>query len=183
MNSRHRFLLIRHCQAVGQLPQAELTEVGEVQAGKLAEFLSKWPVDFIKSSTYVRAQQSILPFASFAGLPLNLDERLTERILSTSPIENWRQVICDSFEDLDLHAAGGESGREVQVRTWEAVHETLRRGRQLPILVTHGNLISLFLHSLDPGFGYEQWESLSNPDVFLVQDTEEGNWQFERIWL
>ena len=108
MNSKQQLLLIRHCQAVGQVPQAELTEVGEIQAGELAEFLSEWPVDYIKSSTYERAQQSILPFASLVGLPLNLDERLTERILAVSPLENGRQVIRDSFEDLDLRATGGE---------------------------------------------------------------------------
>ena len=47
----------------------------------------------------------------------------------------------------------------------------------------HGNLISLFLHTLDPAFGYKQQEALSNPDVFLLQKRDPGRIRFERLWL
>ena len=42
--------------------------------------------------------------------------------------------------------------------------------------------MSLVLNSLDPGFGYRGWESLSNPDVFLLQESEDGRVTFERLW-
>ena len=45
MTSGRRLLLVRHCQASGQLPDDPLTEVGFEQAASLAEFLfctSKW---------------------------------------------------------------------------------------------------------------------------------------------
>lgn len=175
-------ILIRHCQSSGQTPDAPLTEVGLEQAKVLADFLADRSVDLIVSSSYTRAQQSIVPFAASVDLPIRLDERLIERRLSSSPIDDWRQVVRDSFEDLDLRALGGESGREVLSRAWAALNDLLEGDYRLPIAVAHGNLISLILNSLDSNFGYAGWEALSNPDVFLLQKDEQDRLQFERIW-
>ena len=136
----------------------------------------------IVSSSYARAQQSIEPFAAKVGLPVHLDHRLTERTLSGSPINNWREIVRDSFGDLELRLPGGESAREVLDRGWAAITELLDGGHQLPIAVTHGNLLSLILNSLDSNFGYDGWESLSNPDVFALKEADDGQLVFERVW-
>ena len=175
-------LLIRHCQSSGQDPDAALTEIGRKQAEALARFLSDYPIDMIVSSSYTRAQQSIEPFAANVGLPVHLDHRLVERTLSGSPIDNWREVVRDSFEDLELRVSGGESAREVLDRGWAAITELIDSGHQFPIAVTHGNLLSLILNSLDPNFGYAGWESLSNPDVFALKEASDGRLVFERLW-
>lgn len=175
-------LLIRHCQSSGQDPDAALTEIGRKQAEALAEFLSDYPIDMIVSSSYTRAQQSIEPFAATVGLPAHLDHRLIERTLSGSPIDNWREVVRDSFEDLELRVPGGESAREVLDRGWAAITELIDGGHRCPIAVTHGNLLSLILNSLDPNFGYDGWESLSNPDVFVLKEADDERLVFERVW-
>ena len=175
-------LLIRHCHSSGQDPDAALTEIGRKQAEALAGFLSDYPIDMIVSSSYTRAQQSIEPFAATVGLPVHLDHRLIERTLSGSPVDNWREVVRDSFGDLELRIPGGESAREVLDRGWAAIAELLDGGHQLPIAVTHGNLLSLILNSLDPNFGYDGWESLSNPDVFALKEAGDGRLVFERVW-
>ncbi len=136
----------------------------------------------IVSSSYARAQQSIEPFAAKVGLPVHLDHRLTERTLSGSPINNWREIVRDSFGDLELRMPGGESAREVLDRGWAAITELLDGGHQLPIAVTHGNLLSLILNSLDSNFGYDGWESLSNPDVFALKEADDERLVFERVW-
>lgn len=175
-------MLIRHCQSSGQDPDASLTELGQKQAEALARFLSDYPIDTIISSSYTQARQSIEPFAATVGLPVHLDHRLIERTLSGSPIDNWREVVRDSFEDLELRVPGGESAREVLDRGWSAITELLDGGYQFPIAVTHGNLLSLILNSLDSNFGYEGWESLSNPDVFALKEASDGRLVFERLW-
>ena len=136
----------------------------------------------IVSSSYVRARQSIEPFAATVGLPVHLDHRLIERTLSGSPIDNWREVVRDSFGDLELRLPGGESAREVLDRGWATITELIDGGHRLPIAVTHGNLLSLILNSLDPNFGYAGWESLSNPDVFALKEAGDGRLVFERLW-
>ncbi len=42
--------------------------------------------------------------------------------------------------------------------------------------------MSLVLNSLDPTFGYKEWEILSNPDVFMLQESGDGRLVFERLW-
>ena len=181
-NSGRRLLLVRHCQASGQLPEDPLTETGFRQAEALVNFLSGMGVDVAVSSAFKRARQTIEPFAVSAGLTVRVDHRLNERRLADGPLDNWRDVIRSSFDDLDSRAPGGESGREVLERAWVCINELLDGGYNLPLAVTHGNLLSLVLNSLDPAFGYSGWESLSNPDVYLLQDSGDGRLTFERLW-
>ena len=175
-------ILVRHCQATGQEPNAPLTNVGVQQAQTLADFLSDYPIDHITTSEYLRARRSIQPFASQSDLPILSDPRLNERTLSSETLENWQEVVRDSFADLDLRSPGGESAREVLARAWDALNEIIAAGHSLPLVVTHGNLMALVLHSLDRTFGFDGWKSLSNPDVYVLLASDLGNPPFERIW-
>ncbi len=177
-----QLLLIRHCQSAGQEAQAELTETGREQAERLAGFLSDYPIDMIVSSTYVRTRQSIAPFAAKTGLAVHLDRRLIERRLSTQAIDNWRDVLRDSFNDLTLRAPGGESAREALDRGWAAVTDLLDGDHRFPIAMTHGNLLSIILNSLEGNFGYNGWASLTNPDVFALRTAGDGRFEYERLW-
>ena len=177
-----QLILVRHCEAAGQQPGAALTDNGSEQAHELAEFLSSAPVDRIVASAYVRAQQSIEPLAERLGLPVHIDPRLNERNLSPRPIANWRDVVRQSFEDWDLRAPGGETAREVLARAWECLNNILGECHRLPLVVTHGNLISLVLHSLDSSFGYAGWLGLTNPDVYGLQSDAKGRPVFRRLW-
>ena len=180
--STRNLILVRHCQATGQEPDAPLTDTGRQQSQFLATFLSDYPIDHIITSRYLRAQHSIQPFATISDLPIHADPRLNERVLSAEPIENWQEVVRDSFDDHDLRAPGGESAREVSGRAWAALDEILAENYRLPIVVTHGNLMALVLHSLDSSFGFEGWKSLSNPDVYLLQHHQSSELTHQRIW-
>lgn len=175
-------ILIRHCESTGQEPDAPLSETGHRQAQFLANFLSRYPVDHITASEYLRAQQSIQPFADQNNLPVHVDHRLNERTLSADPIENWQQVIRDSFADPKTRAPGGESASEVLERSRSALNDILTQDRSLPVLVTHGNLLAILLHSINPTFGYQGWQSLTNPDVFILKQTGPTQFAFERLW-
>lgn len=182
MDRVRRLILIRHCQATGQEPDAALTEAGLRQAESLRDFLADQPIDAVGASEYRRASQSAEPLADALGLAVQVDARLNERKLSEAPIDYWRKIVRDSFADPDLRGPGGESAREVSERAWAGLNDLLHGGCQLPAVVTHGNLLSLVLHSLDATFGYEGWEALSNPDVYLLESAEPGRFTFRRIW-
>ena len=178
----NQIILIRHCEAEGQNPEDPLTRQGERQSEILRDFLSHLPIDLVAASEYRRAGQTAKPLADTLGLEVQVDARLNERALSETPIANWREVLRDSFSDPDLRGPGGESAREVLGRAWAGLNDVLRTGCHLPTVVTHGNLLSLVLHSLDAAFGYEGWERLSNPDVYLLESAEPGRFTFRRIW-
>ena len=188
MASARRLLLVRHCTSSGPRPDDPLSEAGLSEAAALADFLSGRGIDAAVSSAYRRARQSIEPFAARAGLALRVDPRLNERMLSSGPggawrsTDNWREVVRDSFDDPDLRAPGGETAREVLRRAWAALNETLDDSYSLPVVASHGQLMALVLTSLDPSFGFIGWESLSNPDVYLLQEAENGRMTFERLW-
>lgn len=176
-----RVLLVRHCASSGQYADAPLTDAGCKQALDLAERLAAFPIDHIVSSPYARAIGTIEPFAKHAGLPLHLDERLAERRLSPQPIDHWREIVRLSFESLDSGVPGGESARETLRRGWAAIQKIMEGEHRLPVVVSHGQLLSLVLHSIDPGFGFAGWQSLRNPDVYLLERKADGSCAFSRV--
>jgi 2,3-bisphosphoglycerate-dependent phosphoglycerate mutase len=66
-------------------------------------------------------------------------------------------------------------------RIVEVVEEIFSRNNDHTVVVTHGNLMSLLFMFYNKDFGFDNWERLSNPDVFLL--SKEGNQvTFKRIW-
>lgn len=176
-----RVLIVRHCESSGQAGEAPLTPKGHAQAEALAERLAAHPIDRLVSSSYRRAQQTIAPFAARSGLSIELEPRLVERRLSPEPIPDWREVVRRSFDELDFAVSGGESGRETLERGWAALEDVLGAGHTLPVVVSHGQLISLLLSRIDPSFGFDGWQSLANPDVHLVERDPRGRLSFRRL--
>jgi 2,3-bisphosphoglycerate-dependent phosphoglycerate mutase len=177
-----RLFLVRHCESTGQEASAPLTAIGQRQAVLLADHLETAGVELLVSSPYTRAQQSIIPLAQRLGLPVELDPRLVERILSAAPLEHWREAIRQTFEDLDLAWPGGESSRTAMARGREAVNALLTRPVRVLVVVTHGNLMTLMLHSFQTQFGFQAWEHLSNPDVYCLE-VEAERVRVIRTWV
>jgi Fructose-2,6-bisphosphatase len=178
-----RIWLVRHCKAAGQAPEAPLTEEGVTQAERLADFFAGMKVDRIVASPFERAVASIRPYAARSGLAIETDGRLSERVLSTEPLPDWMDKLKASFADLDARLAGGESSREAMARGKAVIGECWRRPESNTIVVTHGNLMALILKAYDDRYGYEQWKSLTNPDVYELCGTDEaGEIRIGRLW-
>jgi 2,3-bisphosphoglycerate-dependent phosphoglycerate mutase len=174
-------LLVRHCQAMGQEPDAPLTLEGHAQAERLAELLVGAGIRRIVSSPFTRARDSIRPLASRLGLAIETDERLAERVLCGEPRPDWRDRLRESFDDFDVCLAGGESSRAAGKRGGAAVEDAVRLGSLPAVLVTHGNLLALILRRFDGSFGFREWERLTNPDIFRLS-LRDGRAVVERIW-
>lgn len=184
--------LVRHCQTSGQEPDAPLTPLGLEQAETLAAFLSERGIKRIVSSTHLRARQSVEPLAARLGLPVETDARLIERVLSTETLPDWRERLLATWADFDLTLPGGESSRTATTRGLAALDDALAADRLPVVVVAHGNLISLLLHALDGRPGYETWERLTNPDLFLIEPrptspqpattSSPRQWPVTRLW-
>jgi len=160
--------LIRHCSAAGQEPDAPLTEEGARQAEDLANWLTGKGIESIISSPYSRAYNSILPFSQRQGLTIHTDDRLVERALCAGTLPDWRDRLAETFEDLDLRLQGGETSRAAMARASAVVNEAISGACHTIILVTHGNLLTLLLKHFDGAFGFEDWQRMTNPDVYKV---------------
>jgi 2,3-bisphosphoglycerate-dependent phosphoglycerate mutase len=86
------------------------------------------------------------------------------------------------FADLDFRVDSSESGREAQARGLSVLREALDSPYELPALVSHGQLMTHLLSNIDVSFGFEAWRSLSNPDVYLVEQSADGVLSFGRLW-
>ncbi|CAM4480688.1 histidine phosphatase family protein [Paenibacillus tarimensis] len=160
--------LIRHCKAAGQEPKTVLTEEGALQAEQLVEFFGSLSIDYIVSSPFTRAIASIEPLANIRQLKIHLDERLTERVLSSENLNDWLEQLKTTYEDYDKRLIGGETSREARQRGVSVIDEVISMPIRRAIVVTHGNLMSLILQHYTGNFGFEDWLALSNPDIFKL---------------
>jgi 2,3-bisphosphoglycerate-dependent phosphoglycerate mutase len=174
--------LVRHCASTGQEASAPLTAAGQGQALLLADHLTTVGADVLVSSPYTRAQQSLAPLAQRLGLPIETDARLVERVLSAAPLSYWREALRQTFTDLDLAWPGGESSRTAMARGRAAVEALLARPESVAVVVTHGNLMTLILHSFEGQFAFATWERLSNPDVYCLT-VHTDHVQVSRTWV
>lgn len=168
-----KIYLIRHCEAEGQPAEAALTDNGLKQANHLSEFFKDIPIDRIISSPYKRAVQTVEPLAKRMNLEIEKNDLLTERVLSNQNLSDWLEKLKATFDDLDLKFEGGESSNEAKKRIVGVVEGVLNSSAQNTIIVTHGNLLSLLLKNYNHQFGFEDWRSLKNPDVFLLKKQDE----------
>ncbi|NGQ95676.1 histidine phosphatase family protein [Brevibacillus sp. SYP-B805] len=173
--------VIRHCKAAGQEPDAPLTPEGMAQAQELADFFQGMAIDQIITSPFLRARQSIQPLTDQKRLPLIMDDRLAERVLAEGDLPDWLERLRESFDDLDLCWAGGESSRTAMNRAAAVAEEVMRGAAPVTLLVTHGCLMTLLLKHFDDSFGFAEWQRLTNPDVYVV--TVDGeNCSVKRVW-
>ncbi|MGD7054329.1 histidine phosphatase family protein [Sutcliffiella horikoshii] len=174
--------IVRHCQAQGQPAESQLTKKGFKQAAELAVLFSNIQINRIISSPFLRAIQSVEPFSKEMNISIELDERLAERTLSSVNLPDWMDKLKATYEDMELKFEDGESSREAMDRIVTVVEEALESDDENIIIVTHGNIMSLLLKNYQESFGYEDWKSLRNPDVFLLKrDGETGAVTVERI--
>jgi 2,3-bisphosphoglycerate-dependent phosphoglycerate mutase len=172
-----KIYIVRHCKAEGQSLDAPLTSIGYEQANNLAQLFNNIKIDRIISSPFRRAIQSIEPTIQSKNLNLEIDNRLSERTLSSKDLPDWLEKLELTFSDLDLKYEGGESSKEAMNRIVNLIDEVKN---DYTIIVTHGNIMSLLIKHFNNDFSFEHWSKLSNPDVFVL--TINHSFQIKRIW-
>ena len=162
---------MRHCSAASQHKDSPLTIEGMRQAQLLSIFFSNQDisVDKIYSSPYLRAIDSIKPYSQKIGVEIEIDERLQERVLSNVPIDDWLEVLEQSFADHTFKLPGGESASEALQRVNPLLQSIFNSEYTDIVVVTHGNLFALIINQFNDHFGFNNWKELKNPDVYLIK--------------
>ena len=176
---------MRHCQAAWSEDNVSrpLSELGLEQAQALGAWLREWPIDRIVSSPYRRAVDTIAPFAAASALEISLDGRLRERDTPFLPADADHVAAVEAcFADHSLRLEGSETGFEAQQRGWQAIEGMLRSAHTLPVLVSHGQLLSFTLARVDGTTGRDRWRTMTTPDVFLLDSDGRGTYRVERVW-
>ncbi|MGE7946060.1 histidine phosphatase family protein [Lysinibacillus sp. NPDC093688] len=173
--------VIRHCEARGQSADASLTEHGFHQAEILADFFTDKKIDRIITSPFLRAIQTIEPLSTRGNINIEIDERLSERILSTRDLPDWYEKLQATFTDMNLKFDSGESSKEAMERIVNVVKGIFQSDVKRTIVVSHGNIITLLLKHYNNDVDFQFWTHLSNPDVFQLS-VKDHEVTLERIW-
>lgn len=178
-----RFLyIIRHAQSqpAKALENAQwpLSELGRTQALARARFLMPLGITTLFSSPYLRAIGTVEPFSRAAELEIHVREALHERAFVNLEDDDFMAVWKRSWEDFDCALPGCETNREAQMRIVQAIREIVSASKDDVLGVcSHGAVIGLLLHSLDPCVGRERVERLRNPDVMkIILQQDEWAW-------
>jgi 2,3-bisphosphoglycerate-dependent phosphoglycerate mutase len=163
-----RIILVRHCETTGQGAQDDLTADGHRGAALLVVQLASIGADAVYSSPYLRAINTVSPFATSLNQPVHIIDDLRERVLSHRALPDWRDHLRQSFADRDYALPGGESMRQTEARGLAALGLISRAAHKLPVVASHGGLIASLLSGIDEGFGFDDWAALANPDLFIL---------------
>eukprot|EP00439_Symbiodinium_sp_Y106_P087738 s1_g274.t1 len=180
--SKTRLYLVRHAVAAPHPDIAEpewpLTDEGHGQARDLASALRNEPIDAIWSSPYQRSLDTVAPLSDHLSRQVITHEGLRERRWSDAWLENFLPNLERSFNEPDFKLPGGESAREALHRFEAALIEIAVTADGAPTAVgTHGNVLSLFLRSLDSRVDFQFWKNLPYASVFHVDWDGRFRWR------
>ena len=170
--------LLRHADSVASRtvpePDWPLSVQGREQADALVPILQPLSIDRVVTSPYRRAVQTVAPFARQHDVTLHSDERLRERRLTDEWLDDHEAAVRATWQDFEHAHPGGESSAACQRRVVNAIADWTERFPDDTLLVSsHGNAISLYLHHVDPDFGFPDWQAMRKPDLFGIRD---GGW-------
>jgi 2,3-bisphosphoglycerate-dependent phosphoglycerate mutase len=171
---------IRHAQS---LPKAyidrsnwfdcPLSELGENQARNLSDIIFNLNVEHVISSPYIRCINTIKPFIDTYKIPMTIHNDLREKYISHSFIEESYEIWVKSWEDFHFKIPGCESSFEAQDRFVKSVKDIsfMHQGKTIAV-ITHGDVLGLFLNYIDSLNHMEKAEKMRNPDILRVVHRE-----------
>ena len=181
--------LIRHCESSPDkdLPESRwpLSAKGELQSIKMVKPLSLLKPNWIYSSPYRRAFDSIKPLSDYVKLPIQTDKRLREKKLSKGFLDKFDffKVMEKAWEDFDFAFEGCETGNVARARVLQFIEKKCKvHLGKIIFISSHGNLIGLVLNSIDKDFGFSQWRQMKTPDVFKLTFSDKLNWDKDFLW-
>ena len=166
--------LIRHGKASleGTDRERGLTEEGIEHAKQITNILKGLTpkISRIYSSPFRRAILTIEPFAQLTGLELKIVEELREKKTGEVSDKNLNEEKRKMWQDFNSKLPGGESSKDATdraLRALDLIKNEMNEGASAAVQ-SHGTLIGLILHYFDPNFGFEQWKSMTMPDIFQI---------------
>jgi len=182
-----RIVLVRHAEAApsGDLARRDwpLTETGRRQAAAVASLLAELGVEALVSSPYLRAIDTLRPYAERASLEIGLDDDLRERDLGAwlADADELERAIARMHAEPDYRLEGGESARQCLARFDAALARVAAANRGRCVAVgSHGAILSHFLARHRTDLPQAFWRRIRNPHLFVFDFTGAPRWEGER---
>ena len=160
-----------------------LSEKGQADAEEIARIFKKENIDYVISSPYKRAIQTVEGIAELFEKEILIENGFKERTLSKGPVDNFETAITKVWNDPTFAWEGGESNITAQNRGVEATIKVLEsyEGKNIAI-GTHGNIMVLIMNYFDPTYDFNFWQELDMPDVYKLTFDGAKLRKVRRIW-
>lgn len=160
-----------------------LSDRGLIDAKTVTELLKTEGIDYVYSSPYKRAIQTVEGVAKYIDREIEIENDYKERILSEKPVEDFTVAITKVWEDFDFHWKSGESNHVAQNRGVKVTLQLLEKHEGKNIVVgTHGNLMVLIMNYFDKKYDLDFWNKLEMPDVYKLSFNGKNLRDVQRIW-
>lgn len=144
--------LVRHGDRVRQKGDASLTLLGKVQAQKTGEYFKNKGIDVIITSPQKRAKQTASIINKSLRVPLEVDEKLKERInfgdvKNQSYLEFLKMAEYSSLNRFYV-LVNGDSSIKCGKRMEKFIKKISSKNYKKVVLVTHGGIITDYLRNV-----------------------------------
>jgi 2,3-bisphosphoglycerate-dependent phosphoglycerate mutase len=176
---------VRHAHSTYTPKELErpLSNQGANDAKVITELLMKESIEFVCSSPYKRAYQTVEGIAKHIGIEIEIVDDLKERKLSKSPVEDFSHAITQVWENENFAFDGGESNIIAQKRGVNVTLQILEKYQGKNIVVgTHGNIMVLIMNYFDRKFDFHFWKELGMPDIYKLSFQENRLINVSRVW-
>ncbi|WP_141546952.1 histidine phosphatase family protein [Bacillus sp. AFS053548] len=160
-----------------------LSKRGFTDAINVTKLLINEKIDYVISSPYKRAIQTVQEIAKSSNLDIIIEEDFKERLLSLEPVGDFEKEIREVWMDFKRSLNGGESNYTAQKRGIEAINKLLVNysGKNI-VIGTHGNLMVLIMNYFDQKYDFNFWNELAMPDIYKLTFEGKSLVKVKRIW-
>lgn len=160
-----------------------LSEQGLSDAKTVTELLKIEDIDYVISSPYKRAVQTVEGIARYLDKEIEIEPDFKERLLSEKPVEDFTVAITKVWENFDFHWKEGKSNKLAQNRGVKVTFQVLEKYEGKNIVVgTHGNIMVLIMNYFDNKYDFDFWKELKMPDIYKLSFKGKNLIDVQRIW-
>lgn len=168
----NNYYLIRHAHSIYTPDEMNrpLSKKGFESLKKL-NILDTVTIDFIYSSPYRRAIQTVQPLANEFNQEIQIDSRLKERKLTTEILtdDEFFPAVYQAWKNPTESLPGGESNCYAQKEVMTLISELEKKYSDKNIILSsHGNKIAILLNYFDNTIDFNFWKSLKTPDLIKL---------------
>lgn len=164
--------LVRHAHSTYTPDELNrpLSSKGKETAERVTELLIDKEIDYIISSPYKRAIQTIEGLSEKINKNIMIEDDFRERLLAGEPVENFEEAINKVWEDYSFCLEGGESNIVAQERGVKALEGIMKKYEGANITIgTHGNIMTLIMNYYDSRYDFKFWKNLGMPDIYRLR--------------
>lgn len=162
-----------------------LSDKGKQDRYLVSSFLKDKKIHAVFSSPYLRAVETVRPFAESQNLSIQLIDDFRERKITDHWIADFDSFARQQWQDFTYKLPDGESLKDVQLRNIAALEQLLlSHAGQNIVIGSHGTALSTIIHYFDDRFDYDAFQEIKGLMPWIVAftfDEDETCLQIEKV--